>query len=203
MAPAAENLENDVIIEMMEIYINAILYKRGLYPEAIFRARKAYNIPVYISIYKSLNEYIERTLLAARELKRNRKLDRLEVLIYHSEEKPNESYVFDFEHKGLALEDDQSMIAFEEELRKSLLALDSRMKDLKPLPTDADARFKIVLHTTESSFVKIGSNPRLQSFPFVKDTAAEDVMEKSKIQLLPVLHTSNVGIQIFVEEYGK
>ncbi|KFB40830.1 AGAP001326-PA-like protein [Anopheles sinensis] len=189
-------------MEMVEIYVNAILYKRNLYPEAIFRARKAYNIPVYMSIYKTLNEYIEKTLRAARELNRTHKLRRLEVLIYHDEEKPKESYVFDFDRKGFALEKDQCMLAFEEELRSSLLALDSRMKDLKPLPADDDVRFKIVLHTTESAFVKIGSDPRLQSFPFVKNNAVEEAMEKSKIQLLPVLHTSSVGIQVYVEEYN-
>uniref|UniRef100_A0A182LWR2 HORMA domain-containing protein n=1 Tax=Anopheles culicifacies TaxID=139723 RepID=A0A182LWR2_9DIPT len=200
---ATEKREIDVIIEMMEIYINSILYKRKLYPEAIFRIRKAYNIPVYISIYTALNDYIAKTLKAARDLIRNGKMRRLEVIIFQEQETPMESYVFDLKYGGYAsMQNDENMSAFEEELRKSLLSLDARMKDLKNLPENADMKFKIVLHTTKLAYVKLGNDPRLQSFPFVQQTAVHEADEKSKIELLPVLQTSRVGINVFVEKYS-
>ncbi|XP_052889774.1 DNA polymerase zeta subunit 2 [Anopheles moucheti] len=202
MSSASEKREIDVIIEMMEIYINSILYKRKLYPEAIFRIRKAYNIPVYVSIYTALNDYIAQALKAARELIRNGKMRRLEVIIFKEQENPMESYVFDLNYGGTVSETDANLSVFEEELRKSLLALDARMKDLKSVSNQADLKFKIMLHTTKLAYVKIGNNPRLQSFPFVQETAAQEADEKSKIELLPVLQTSRVGINVFVEEYG-
>uniref|UniRef100_A0A903Z0F4 HORMA domain-containing protein n=1 Tax=Anopheles minimus TaxID=112268 RepID=A0A903Z0F4_9DIPT len=199
---ANEKREVDVIIEMMEIYINAILYKRKLYPEAIFRIRKAYNIPVYISIYTALNDYITKSLKAARELMRNGKMRRLEVIIFQEQENPMESYVFDLNYGGSVSDKDPNMSAFEEELRKSLLSLDARMKDLINQAENADMKFKIVLHTTKLAAVKIGNDPRLQSFPFVQETAVDEADEKSKIELLPVLQTSRVGINVFVEKYS-
>ncbi|XP_049284547.1 DNA polymerase zeta subunit 2 [Anopheles funestus] len=202
MSSATEKREIDVIVEMMEIYINSILYKRKLYPEAIFRIRKAYNIPVYISIYTALNDYIAQTLKAARELIRNGKMRRLEVIIFKEQENPMESYVFDLNYGTFVSENDENMSAFEEELRKSLLSLDARMKDLKSVSQIADIKFKIMLHTTKLAYVKIGNDPRLQSFPFVQEVAVHEVDEKCKIELLPVLQTSRVGINVFVEEYS-
>ncbi|XP_053667366.1 DNA polymerase zeta subunit 2 [Anopheles marshallii] len=202
MSSATEKREIDVIIEMMEIYINSILYKRKLYPEAIFRIRKAYNIPVYISIYTALNDYIAQTLKAARELIRNGKMRRLEVVIFKEQDNPLESYVFDLNYGGTVSEKDENMSVFEEELRKSLLALDARMKDLKSVSDNAVLKFKILLHTTKLAYVKIGNNPRLQSFPFVQETVVQEADEKCKIELLPVLQTSRVGINVFVEQYS-
>ncbi|XP_058055942.1 DNA polymerase zeta subunit 2 [Anopheles bellator] len=203
MGSPTENMESDVIIEMIEIYVNAILYKRKLYPEAVFRVRKAYNIPVYISVYESLNSYIAKTLQTARELKRMRKLHRLAVVILSKEAQPLERYVFELEHRGFVLESDEHMINFEEELRKSLLSLDSRMKDLAPLPDAKEATFKIYLQCTESASAHITAQPRLSSFPFVRVDIASEPVEKSKIELLPVVHTKNVGISIFVEEHKR
>ncbi|XP_050071152.1 DNA polymerase zeta subunit 2 [Anopheles maculipalpis] len=204
MSSAADKREIDVIVEMMEIYINSILYKRKLYPEAIFRIRKAYNMPVYISIYTALNDYIAQTLRAARELITNRKMRRLEVIIFKEQENPLESYVFELNYDGTAsgLASDENLSAFEEELRKSLLSLDARMRDLKKLTESVDLKFKILLHTTQSAYVKLGADARLQSFPFVQEKTVADVDEMSKIQLLPVLQTSCVGVNVFVEEYS-
>ncbi|XP_052868570.1 DNA polymerase zeta subunit 2 [Anopheles cruzii] len=204
MGSPSKNMESDIIIEMIEIYINAILYKRKLYPEAVFRVRKAYNIPVYISVYESLNSYIAKTLQTARELNRMRKLHRLAVVILSKDTQPLERYVFELDHRGFALENDEHLINFEEELRKSLLSLDSRMKDLTPLPDQKEATFKISLQCTESASAHIASQPRLSSFAFVRDeTHSETEVEKSKIELLPVVHTKNVGINIFVEEHKR
>uniref|UniRef100_A0A182P9L6 HORMA domain-containing protein n=1 Tax=Anopheles epiroticus TaxID=199890 RepID=A0A182P9L6_9DIPT len=161
MSSVKQKQEVDVVIEMMEIYINSILYKRKLYPEAIFRIRKAYNIPVYVSIYSALNDYIAQTLKAAREMLRNRKIRRMEMIIFEDPDNPMESYVFNLQYLGLVMENDENMSAFEEELRQSLLSLDARMKNLNRLPESKDVKFKILLHTTESAYVRIGNDPHL------------------------------------------
>lgn len=51
-------MENDLFLEMLEVYINSILYVRELYPAAIFRKRRVYNTSAYISIFPPLNQYL-------------------------------------------------------------------------------------------------------------------------------------------------
>lgn len=194
------------MIELVEIYINTILFARQLYPAGIFRERRAYNIPVHISIFKPLNEYLARTLRAARELKNRRKLHKIELVVFR-EEPPAattlESYVFELEDRDFSLQSDDNLLELEEQIRKSLLSLDGRLKALKKLPSDAT--FKVLLHTTEAAYVALGNCSSLQKFPLVKDASQEErklgVQQQSSVQLLPVSHTPTVGVQLYVEEY--
>ncbi|XP_055639821.1 DNA polymerase zeta subunit 2 [Toxorhynchites rutilus septentrionalis] len=198
MSTKDTSLETDIIIELLEIYINSILFARELYPAAIFRERKAYNIPLRISIFKPLNEYLEKTLLTARELKQLHKLTKVEILIYKDETICLESYVFELEDREFPLETDDHSIELEAQVRKSLLNLDSQLKGLRKLPSDAT--FKVLLHTTEAAFARIEHDPQLQNYPFVQETSQE-LKHTTNTQLLPVSHTTTVGIQLYVEEY--
>ncbi|XP_065078033.1 DNA polymerase zeta subunit 2 [Ochlerotatus camptorhynchus] len=196
------NIETDIVIELLEIYINSILFARQLYPAGIFRQRRAYNIPVWISIFKPLNDYLAKTLRAARELKHRRKLHKVELLILKDEPETSlESYVFELEDHEFSLNTDENLLDLEEQIRKSLLNLDCRLKGLKKLPSDTT--FKIMLYTTESAFAGLGNNPRMQSFPLVKETSQDlaPKLHRTNTQLLPVSHTPNVGLQLYVEEY--
>ncbi|KXJ79451.1 hypothetical protein RP20_CCG000924, partial [Aedes albopictus] len=198
--------ETDIVIELVEIYINTILFARQLYPAGIFRERRAYNIPIHISIFKPLNEYLARTLRAARELKNRRKLHKIELVVFR-EEPPAattlESYVFELEDRDFSLQSDENLLELEEQIRKSLLSLDGRLKALKKLPSNAT--FKVLLHTTEAAYVALGNCSSLQKFPLVKDASQEErklgVQQQSSVQLLPVSHTPTVGVQLYVEEY--
>ncbi|XP_058823699.1 DNA polymerase zeta subunit 2 [Topomyia yanbarensis] len=192
------NLETDIIIELLEIYINTILYAREIYPPEIFRERKAYNIPVHISILKPLNEYLGKTLQAARELKRQRKLNKVEILVYKHDASHLESYVFELEDREFALETDEHLIELEEQIRISLLNLDGQLKTLRKLPSNAT--FKVLLHTTEAAFVRLENSSKLENYSFVQETE-QNQGHKSNTQLLPVSHTASVGIQLYVEEY--
>ncbi|XP_062553860.1 DNA polymerase zeta subunit 2 [Armigeres subalbatus] len=198
-------LETDVVIELLEIYINSILFARQLYPAGIFRARRAYNIPVRISIFKPLNEYLARTLRAARELKHRRKLHKVELVVCRDDPVTAtlESYVFEVEDREFSLETDENLMELEEQIRKSLLNLDCRLRGLRKLPSDAT--FKVLLHTTEAAHVELGNNVKFQGFPMAKDNTTEEQlqlgMQKTNTQLLPVSHTPTVGIQLYVEEY--
>uniref|UniRef100_A0A1Q3EYS3 Putative mitotic spindle checkpoint protein n=1 Tax=Culex tarsalis TaxID=7177 RepID=A0A1Q3EYS3_CULTA len=193
------DVETDTIIELLEIFIHSILFARELYPAAVFRPRRAYNIPVQISIFKPLNDYLEKSLRAARELKRQRKLHKVELLVYKDDSAGLlESYVLELEDREFSLESDEHMIQLEEQIRRSLLNLDRQLKALRKLPSAAT--FKILLHTTKAAFVRLGNDPRLQSAPFVQD-AGQEVGHKTNTQLLPVSHTTTVGMQFYVEEY--
>ncbi|XP_058450662.1 DNA polymerase zeta subunit 2 [Malaya genurostris] len=192
------DLETDIIIELIEIYINTILFARKIYPSEIFRERKAYNIPVHISILKPLNEYLEKTLQAARDLKRQRKLSKVEILVYKNETCHLESYTFELEECEFALETDEHLMELEEQIRKSLLSLDGQLKILRKLPSDTT--FKVLLHTTEAAFVRLENTAKLRDHSFVRETR-QKYEQKTNTQLLPVSHTASVGIQLYVEEY--
>lgn len=109
-----------------------------------------------------------------------------------------ESYVMELEDREFRHESDEHMIQLEEQIRRSLLNLDRQLKALRKLPSAAT--FKILLHTTEAAFVRLGNDPRLQGAPFVQE-AGQDAGHRTNTQLLPVSHTATVGVQLYVEEY--
>lgn len=160
-------MENDLFLEMLEVYINSILYVREVYPAAIFRKRRVYNTAAYISIFPPLNTYLLSTLKTAQELKAANKLFQVELIIYEREmdlfgtpddEEIIERYVFRVERDENAdskkTDIELYILQFEEELRSGLIRLEQTAKNLKRLNTDC-CGFRIHLETTESSFVDI------------------------------------------------
>lgn len=168
-------MENDLFLEMLEVYINSILYVREVYPAAIFRKRRVYNTTAYISIFPPLNKYLLNTLKTAQELKANDKLFQVELLIYRREfnlfgtpedEEILERYIFRIERDENE-ENKTSDIAlyilqFEEELRRGLMQLEQTVKNLKRLDTEF-CGFRIQLETDDNSFVDIVTKDNTKS----------------------------------------
>lgn len=165
------NIENDIIIEMIEVFVNSILYLREVYPSAIFRRRKMYNTAIFVSIYPRLNDYITKSLKTAYQLKQQNKLQRVELIIFKLNETTNESkalekYVFevdsghDLTKKNGTKErslNDQYLIEFEDSVRTALIQLDQMVKKLKSIKCNdgEDISFKIDLLTTETAFAEL------------------------------------------------
>ncbi|XP_055677721.1 DNA polymerase zeta subunit 2 [Lutzomyia longipalpis] len=192
-------MENDdLIVEVLEIYINYILYGRQVYPSAIFRKRRSFSTFVYKSIYPPLNDYLKSILETVRTLKRIKKLTKVEMLL-NQDDHVLENYIFDIEDLPDVGNDDKYLIEFEENIKKSIAVLEGRLKGLKAL--EKDTNFKIVLHTTQSAFVALGENKHLEGFPWLKasDLAPED---KHRATLLPITTAPYVGLQIYAEEYN-
>lgn len=190
-------LEADIIVEVVEVFINSILYARNIYPTSIFRKKKCYNSSVFTSIYPPLNEYVKNILMTARELIKTSKLYRIELLIY-KKELNLESFIFEInnnqETDGSIR--DKYLIGFEEDIRKSLLNLDERIKTLDPIPKDV--QFKIFMHTTESSFVKLTNNTEL--FPWIQDKQTSKMFKKTKMSsILPITCIKSLGFQVYAE----
>lgn len=160
-------------MEMLEVFINAILYAREIYPAAIFRQRKMYNSAIYVSIYPALNDYITRALKSALHLLNSKHLYRLQLVIFDNDQQypavPIERFVFDFwplaggeeQKAGIAAMDDEYLVEFEEEARKKLLQLDKKLKQLRPL-RDQNTTFKFLLETTQTAHIEMTSNPKMQ-----------------------------------------
>ncbi|XP_059613458.1 DNA polymerase zeta subunit 2 [Phlebotomus argentipes] len=192
-------MENDdLIVEILEVYINYILYGRQVYPSAIFRKRRSFSTFVYKSIYPPLNDYLKSILETVRTLKRSKKLHKVEMLIYQGDT-ILENYIFDIEDLHEIGSDDKYLIEFEENIKRSIAVLEGRLKGLRPL--QGDTSFKVVLHTTQSAFVSLGGQKHLEGFPWLK---ASDISpeQKQTATLLPITTAPYVGLQIYAEEYN-
>lgn len=194
--------ENDIIIEVLEIFINTVLYARNLYPQAIFRKRKVYGTTVPISIFPPLNDYIRNILLSVKDLKDNNQLECLELTFKRDNDITLEVHKFELDSTAKLLDfakmhDDEYLIEFEQELRKTLLQLDGRLKNLRKLPMDTS--FKIFLNTTQSGLVKLEHNVNLQDFPWITEKSGENPTGIKTI--IPINYLKAGGVQYFVEEY--
>ncbi|XP_017493757.1 PREDICTED: mitotic spindle assembly checkpoint protein MAD2B [Rhagoletis zephyria] len=198
----------DILIEALEVFVNHIIYVRGVYPEQIFKKRRVYNVPVYVSIFPSLNSYILNVLKAARSLQQQGELECVLLQFYHDEIPLNECYKFDIkqlqqfiefperEEAELPMLHDRFLIDFEQELRSSLYKLAERLKPLEKLPKGA--KFKVSLNTTQEAFVKFSHNPYYQDFPWLCDRLKLE-QEKRVISLLPLTHLYSIGLILNLE----
>ncbi|GAB0088589.1 DNA polymerase zeta processivity subunit [Sergentomyia squamirostris] len=192
-------MENDdLVVEVLEVFINYILYGRQVYPKAIFRKRRAFSTLVYKSIYPPLNDYLKSILGSVRLLKRLKKLHRVEMIISRNE-KMQENYIFDIEDLPEIGSNDKYLIEFEESIRKSIVLLEGRLKGLKALE-EGDVNFKIILHTTQSAYVSLGEDKELEEFSWLK-ASDENPKERDRATLLPITSAPFVGLQIYTEEY--
>lgn len=190
----------DIVLELLEVFINSILYAREIYPASIFHKKKSYNTIIFASIFPPLNEYIKNVLKTARTLIRTSKLHRVEMLVFKNDMN-FESFIFEISNDLECYTNDKYLIEFEEDIRKSLLNLDEKVKTLPKLPKDVE--FKIYFHTTESSFVKLVNNSIDEVFPWVQDKQNSKMFKKTKMSsILPITGLKSVGFQIYAEKHN-
>lgn len=181
-------MESDLFLEMLEVYINSILYLREVYPAAIFRKRRVYSSTAFISIFPALNDYLLNTLKTAQALKAQNKLFQVELIIYQKEfdlfgtpedEEVLERYVFRMENDENSGKDITDLplyiLQFEEQLRKGLIDLDKTAKHLKRLDPQY-VGFRIHLETTQAAFVDIVN----------KDNSKSEVNDDSQLKLINI-----------------
>ncbi|XP_053957205.1 DNA polymerase zeta subunit 2 [Anastrepha ludens] len=199
----------DIVIEALEVFLNHILYVRNLYPEQIFKKRRVYNAPVYVSIFPPLNAYIHGVLRAARELQQRGELQSVLLQFYHDELPLNECFTFEIkkfqppaeaqgieEAQSTLLWDDKFFIDFEQQLRNSLYKLVERLNLLAKLPKGA--KFKVALNTTQEAFVKFSHSSANQGFPWLCDGLKQEA-GKRVISLLPLTRLDSIGLKLNVE----
>lgn len=196
-----------MVVEWFEVFIHSVLYIRRLYPEPTFRKRRIYNVPVFVCIFPPVIEYIRSVLKSARYLLRQEKLFRLEVVIYKDtndagelREVTKESYCC--EVLKLTKENrDSYLFDFEDNVKKSLLLLEERVKILPRL--SSSCRFKLLLQTSRSAYAGLMDQNDLCNFLWYREDT-EDVVEatdETKIQILPVTNVDKIGIQVHVETH--
>ena len=90
--------KDSILLELLEVLFNSILYLREIYPSDIFIKRSYYRLPLFISIFPPLNDYIESILKVIQELQSFNQLQKVELVIYQENDSVLESYVFDVLH---------------------------------------------------------------------------------------------------------
>lgn len=164
-------------MEIMEVCIHTILYLRSIYPYQVFRKRKVFNIPVYLSVYPKLNKYISDMMLYAKDLLAVNRLSRVIISVYECSD-THGTVVGDLEHYVLAprLCDneqpidktvDEYRLDLEQNGRDAIAYFDENLKDYKSL-AGHNAIFKIFLETTETAYIDIcqGSAPHVKVSAF-------------------------------------
>lgn len=200
---------DDALIECLEVFIQTVLYIRKLYPEEIFRRRKIYSIPVYVSIYPPLNDYIKMVLKTAKYLLSERKLHKLEIVFFRGQgtmEQRLENYFFENESLQESFgrkRDDVHLFDFEDSIKRSLLQMEERIRGVSRLPSNA--KFKILLHTTKSAYIGLSEKPELCDFIWYRDDIfqRQDPIEEfsEKKEILPVTGVADIGLQIYMERH--
>lgn len=188
----------DIQLEAIEVLLNHILYVRGVYPQQIFKKRRIYNTPVFVSIFPPLNNYLAGVLRSVRELMRRNELHSLDVILYHDENKPLECYQMLVESlvSGASENDDPHLIEYEQQLRSAIYKLSERVKQLTKLPPGTTS-FKIHLHTSQDAFVRLSHESQFQEFPFLQaENLKSQNSQTENISLLPLAAVENVGLKM-------
>lgn len=192
-----EDAASDIVIEILEVFINHILYVREIYPSQIFRKRKIYDCPVFVSIYPNVTNYIMDTLTTARKLKKSNQLKRMELVVYRDDDWIYEKYAFEIADDSLFATarkgEDAYLLDLEQQLRTALYSLSERCKTFEKLPEDA--RFRIQLHTSQSAFMETCCSVASQDFPWLQTEVPGDGGFR-EVKLLPICAVDSTGLKI-------
>lgn len=158
-------MEADIyFLEFLEVVIYQFLYLRAIYPSQIFRKQKvmrlirlifsnlhisllqAFGLPVHISIYPPLNNYIRSALQEMMTLLNDNRLNKLELRL-HNKDEIFERLVVSID-QSVSYDDIENV--FWDEFRSYLHSLDAQCKTLeKP---SKESQFRIFLHAKAYSF---------------------------------------------------
>ncbi|KAM8705864.1 hypothetical protein ACLKA7_010199 [Drosophila subpalustris] len=182
-------------LEAIEVILNHILYIRGVYPSQIFKKRRVYNTPVYIASFPALNLYLANVLKTVKQMLSQAQQFKLEVIIYADESNHLESYLLEMlPVVALDQNPDQYLLEFEQQLRSALYKLPERVKKLPKL--EKSGKFKVHIHTTETTFNSLSHDAHYQEFPWLQTDGNSHPGESQIFSLLPLATVQKVGLKM-------
>ncbi|XP_050538878.1 mitotic spindle assembly checkpoint protein MAD2B isoform X1 [Daktulosphaira vitifoliae] len=192
-----------VFIELLEVSIHCILYARKIYPEGIFELKKKYNVPVHISIYPELNNYINSTLNAVKNLLKVKKLRQVDICFYNRFGKAIERFVINIHKIELELDfsdiqnlRDPYLVKLEQMLRALCLKLTVCDSMLNPLPSECT--FLIHVHTTETASIEVQKHT--EGFPLIPSEDKLTQLNSPSIIPMRSIECEYLKLEIYVEE---
>ncbi|XP_017082239.2 LOW QUALITY PROTEIN: DNA polymerase zeta processivity subunit [Drosophila eugracilis] len=194
-------IQDDVIVEAMEVLINHILYGRGVYPSHIFKKKRVYNTPVFISIFPPLNNYLAGVLRSAQELICRRELQCLEIIVYHDDSKKSEIYKITLGTRRDGQSAEDCLLHSEQQLRSAIYKISERLNQI-PKPAAGRCHFKIHLHTTQEAFIRLSHEAQYQEFPWIQAYNPESQLPPGTASLLPLTTMANLGLRMEAVIHG-
>ncbi|KAG5682521.1 hypothetical protein PVAND_011869 [Polypedilum vanderplanki] len=182
---------DSIFVEFIEIFINQVIYLRGVYPKQIFRKHKAYSVPVYCSFYPPLNDYLKLSLQTLEENNENKVINKVEIQIYN--ERRKESFIIEVIKELPTDENDKFLLSMNDMFRQALLELELKFKSLVRLESP---KFKILLHTNEQGYNEINENAQ-QDFLWIKqEESIEDKKDLQSKNIIPIISLFSAKIYI-------
>lgn len=190
----------EVLLEFLEVCFNSILFNRKVYPETIFVLKKKYNIPVHISIYPDLNQYIFEILSAVKNLYVANELKTISFCILNEDLVPVEKYNFSFESQfGSASTTSKDTLVDFSEIYDSFRSFCLKLSVLNcSLKCTENTSFKIYVETKGTSQETIYKDPHFENFPWIP---ADTTNDKNETELIPLktISVGSINLQLYVE----
>lgn len=155
-------ISSDVICQFLEAAMHHVLWKRCLYPEAIFVSRLAFSVPIKVSIHPDVNSYISKSLTCFRDLlcKSQITVQGIDFVVLDENEEIFEKYIFQM-NRIYCIQNTKKMADEELNLyeipesvnnifRNCLLKLTTRLSDLPILENPENCSFNIQIHVSKN-----------------------------------------------------
>lgn len=194
MFTVEDSTKSGILLEFLEVAFHSILFLRKVYPAAIFKLKKKYEIPVQVSIHPKVNEYISQCLKAAKDILRWDKVNKISLVIETADGLFLEKYVFEI-HQPSECTSDCYFVKTEEVFRDYLLKLSLVTGRASVLPENCT--FQIQITTNEQSSVRLNENVSNCHFPWIE---AEDIHKLTSIMPLKTLDTDNLRIKMYIQK---
>lgn len=149
-------------IAMLDVFIQSILYVRGVYPQGAFCKRKVFNISTHFCMHPGVNKYIDNCMKTAHDMKLAHGLCAVELILLHkpkvlfgcAKEEILERYVFNVlpDADNINRDDRLAFLEdFNDQLVCGLSLLNSNTKEMPQLGEMYS--FRIQLQTNEQTFI--------------------------------------------------
>lgn len=146
-----------MLTHLVELFVNTVLYQRHIYPDGIFRKRRAYSTFTYVPIYPPLVTYLKRVLEVVKDLIEKDTLTVVEVVLLSNNE---EIETHELKMSQVQLDMNENALEVEEHIKELLMKLESKFQALKALPENTT--FRINVHTTFGSLRDVNENTSYQ-----------------------------------------
>lgn len=153
---------------------------------------QAYSLPIFVSAYPPLNNYIKNVLLESLNLLYENKLQRLELRLY-KDEVIQEKFFVDINYELTRINGDE----LETEFRYFIHSLETCCKSFKK--ASKDCRFKILLHTKTYDF---SNESKCQDSLWIRDNDSSP--PDANREIIPIVMKSTAHfIQFYAEKSVK
>ncbi|KAI8047967.1 DNA-binding protein [Gilbertella persicaria] len=153
----------DLTCEFLETWFHQILYKRNIYPRAIFETQKKFQVPVKVATHPDVQEYIASFVQSCHPLLEKGLVKFISLTVLKDDNVAEEKFVFEINSilntvdiPLEILQESESIYTMgdlEQHLRACLIKLGSVVQE----STDNDRRFALSIETVQDGYPQQGT----------------------------------------------